>query len=102
MSSGLLVAHYAPFDMGVLAKCLRGYGVSWKPVAAYACTCAMGRAAYPRLQNHKLDTLCGHVGLSLNHHHAGSDSRAAAELLLDYQRRGLDVRRFIRRYTLGG
>ena len=27
MSSGLLVAHNAPFDMSVLAKCLRGYGI---------------------------------------------------------------------------
>ena len=100
--SGLLVAHYAPFDMGVLGKCLRGYGIAWKPTVPYACTCAMGRAAYPGLPNHKLDTLCGRVGIDLDHHHAGSDSRAAAELLLDYQRRGLDVARYTRRYALGG
>lgn len=98
--SGLPVAHYAPFDMGVLQKCLRDYGVAWKPYANYACTCAMGRVAYPALANHKLDTLCGHVGIDLNHHHAGSDSRAAALLLIDYMNRGLDVRRFIRRQYL--
>ena len=98
--SGLLVAHYAPFDMGVLQKCLRDYGIVWKPSVNYACTCAMGRVAYPALPNHKLNTLCGHVGVDLDHHHAGSDSRAAAMLLLDYMNRGLDVRRFIRRQVL--
>ncbi|MFH1879469.1 MAG: exonuclease domain-containing protein [Bacillota bacterium] len=32
--SGVLVAHYAPFDMGVLDKCLRAYGVGWQPSPA--------------------------------------------------------------------
>ena len=100
--SGVLAAHYAPFDMGVLGKCLRAYGIAWQPYARYACTCTMGRAAYPRLANHKLNTLCEHVGIALDHHHAGSDSRAAAELLLDYEARGLDVKRYIRRYPLCG
>ena len=100
--SGLLGAHYAPFDMGVLQKCLRAYGVAWKPYASYVCTCAMGRVAYPGLYNHKLDTLCAHTGIDLDHHHAGSDSRAAAQLLLHYQSRGLDEKKFIRRYFLGG
>ena len=27
--SGMLVAHNAPFDMGVLAKCLDAYGIRW-------------------------------------------------------------------------
>ena len=27
LSSGVLVAHNAPFDLGVLKKCLRGYGI---------------------------------------------------------------------------
>jgi DNA polymerase III epsilon subunit-like protein len=99
--SGLLGAHYAPFDMSVLEKCLRAYGIAWKPCVSYVCTCAMGRAAYPGLENHKLNTLCAHVGIGLDHHHAGSDSRAAALLLLNYQSRGLDVKRFTRRYFLG-
>ncbi|MFH1512428.1 MAG: 3'-5' exonuclease [Bacillota bacterium] len=95
--SGVLVAHYAPFDMGVLDKCLRAYGVGWQPSARYACTCAMGRAAYPGLPNHKLSTLCAHLGIELSHHHAGSDSRAAALLLIDYMQNGIDVKRHIRR-----
>ena len=102
MDSGTLVAHYAVFDMGVLEKCLRTYGIAWKPCVGYACTCVMGRVSYPRLINHKLDTLCAHAGIELNHHHAGSDSRATAGLLIDYIRRGLDVDRFTGRYNLIG
>ena len=29
MGSGILVAHNAPFDMGVLKKCLEDYGIRW-------------------------------------------------------------------------
>lgn len=100
MSSGLLVAHYAPFDMGVLAKCLSAYQIEWRSFTYYACTCAMGRACYPWLKNHKLDTLCSHLGLALDHHSAGSDSRACAELLLNYIKHNLKVDRFKRLYDL--
>ena len=94
LESGLLVAHNAPFDMGVLARCLRAYCVDWRDTAAYACTCQMGRRCYPELPNHRLDTLCGHRGIALDHHQASSDSRACAQLLLNYIDRGLDVRKF--------
>lgn len=100
MGSGLLIAHNAPFDMSVLAQCLSAYQIEWQPFTYYACTCVMGRACYPSLENHKLNTLCEYLGLDLDHHNAGSDSRACAELLLDYTRRGLMVDRFLRRYDL--
>lgn len=100
MSSGLLIAHNAPFDMGVLAQCLNDYRIEWQPFTYYACTCVMGRACYPGLENHKLNTLCDHLNLDLDHHNAGSDSRACAELLLDYIRHGLQPDRFLRRYDL--
>lgn len=99
-SSGLLVAHNATFDMGVLAKCLRDYGISWRTSADYACTVQMGRKCYPGLPNHKLDTLCRHLRIPLDHHRAGSDSRACASLLIDYQKHGLDPARFQRAYAL--
>ena len=92
--SGLLVAHNAPFDMGVLAKCLRAYCVEWRDTAAYACTVQMGRRCYPALPNHRLNTLCEYLSIPLDHHQAGSDSRACAQLLLNYIDRGLDVRKF--------
>ena len=101
LSSGLLVAHNAPVDMGVLAKCLNAYDIEWKPSAAYACTYRMGKECYPELPNHKLSTLSAHLGISLDHHQADSDSRACALLLVNYLERGLDVRRFRRQYDLG-
>ncbi|WP_442871468.1 exonuclease domain-containing protein [Caproiciproducens sp.] len=100
IGSGLLIAHNAPFDMGVLAQCLNDYGIEWHPFTYYACTCAMGRACYPQLQNHKLNTLCDYLNLNLDHHNAGSDSRACAELLLDYMHHGVQPNRFLRRYDL--
>lgn len=100
MESGLLIAHNAPFDMSVLAKCLRRYDIPWKRYVNYACTCRMGRACYPELYNHKLNTLSSYCGIFLNHHEAGSDSRAAALLLKNYLDRGLSTDRFVRTYDM--
>ena len=100
MDSGLLVAHNAPFDLSVLAKCLRDYGVRWHPRKDYICTCQMGRRLLPGLPNHKLNTLCEYFELDLDHHHAGSDSRACGEILLHYLRSGADIAPFVRTYDL--
>ena len=83
MDSGLLLAHNAPFDMAVLAKCLRAYGIDWQRYVPYACTCAMSKRCCPSLINHKLDTLCRYYGIALDHHQASSDSHACAQLFLD-------------------
>ena len=100
LDSGLLIAHNATFDMTVLAKCLRDYGIAWRSSAAYACTVRMGRSCCPELPNHKLNTMCTYLQIPLHHHQAGSDSRACAQLLLHYLDRGLDIRRFRRTYDL--
>ena len=100
MDSGLLVAHNAPFDMSVLAKCLRYYDIRWHPCVEYACTCRMGRRLLPHLPNHRLNTLCDYLGIGLDHHHAGSDSRACGEILLHYLRSGAEIERFVRGYDM--
>ncbi len=100
MESGLLLAHNAPFDMAVLSKCLRRYDLDERPVMDYACTCAMGRKCYPQLPNHKLDTVCGYLGIELDHHRAGSDSRACAQLFINYMSCGADVEKFRRHYDI--
>ena len=99
-SSGLLVAHNAPFDMSVLAKCLRDYGIRWRPSVPYACTCQMSRRLLPQLPNHRLNTLCDFLGLELDHHRAGSDSLACGEILLHHLRSGANMTPFIRTYDL--
>lgn len=99
MSSGVLVAHNAAFDMGVLKKCLRDYGILWKPAADYCCTVQMGRRLLPGI-SHKLNCMCDYYGIELDHHQADSDSRAAAEILIHYMESGADINKFIKRYTL--
>ncbi len=96
MESGLPVAHNAPFDMGVLAKCLNAYNIEWKPWVRYACTVRMSRACIPEAPNHKLNTLCDWLGLELLHHNAGSDAHAAAEILCYCLRHGVQVKDHIR------
>jgi len=97
MSSGILVAHNAVFDLGVLRHCLRDYGITWKKTAKYLCTVQMGRKLLPGME-HKLNVLCDHYGISLDHHNAASDSRACAEILLRYREICEDTDRFIRTY----
>ena len=100
LGSGLLLAHNAPFDVSVLAKCLRDYGIPWRRSVPYACTCQMARRLLSGLPNHRLNTLCDYFGLELDHHHAGSDSRACGELLLRYMDLGADLRGFVRTYDM--
>ena len=100
LSSGILVAHNASFDMGVLKKCLRDYGISWRKTVPCCCTVMMGRRLLPGI-GHKLNELCDYYGIELDHHKADSDSRAAAEILMRYVRGGAAVEEFVREYCLG-
>ncbi|MDE7360418.1 MAG: 3'-5' exonuclease [Oscillospiraceae bacterium] len=99
MSGGILVAHNAVFDMSVLKCCLRDYGILWKPSAKYICTVQVGRKLLPKM-SHKLNVMCEYYGIDLNHHHAASDSRACAEILLKYVESGADINSYIKSYQL--
>ena len=99
MSSGLLVAHNAVFDIGVLQKCLRDYDIEWKPYVRYLCTVQMGRKLLPGM-SHRLNVLCDYYGICLDHHQAASDSHACAEILLRYLEDGAVIRQHIRTYSL--
>ncbi len=100
MSSGILAAHNAVFDLGVLKKCLRDYGIPWKSTAKYCCTVQMGRRLVPGI-SHSLNVMCDHYGIALDHHQADSDSHACAELLLRYLADGANEGDFIRTYRMG-
>ncbi len=102
LKSGLLVAHNAQFDMSVLSKCLRDYGIPHSGLTSYACTCRMGKKLLPGLENHRLDTICRALFIDLDHHNAGSDARACAEILLHYIKNGAIVEDFVRCYDLDG
>jgi len=98
--SGLVMAHNAPFDMSVLGKCLKDYGIEWKEKVNYACTCNIAKKLFPKLPDHKLDTMCAYFDIELNHHNAASDSHACAELMLNYLSRDFDINKYIRTYDL--
>ena len=100
LDGAVLAAHNAAFDMGVLARCLRAYSIDWWDRVDYVCTVAMGRRCYPALPDHKLNTLCAYRGIRLDHHRAGSDSRACAALLIDYMDHGIEPERFLRAYDM--
>ena len=99
MSSGILVAHNAVFDLGVLKKCLQDYGIPWKGSVRYCCTARMGRVLLPDMR-HRLNDMCEYYGIELDHHKADSDSHACAEILLQYFLSGADERKFIRTYRM--
>ena len=97
LERGILCAHNAPFDLGVLGRCLLDYGIVWKPVGEYVCTCQIGRRLLPQAPNHRLDTLAGLLRLPLQHHNALSDTRACAGLLQYYLSQG-ELSRYRRCY----
>ncbi len=99
MNDSILVAHNAPFDMSVFKCCLQDYGIIWMIHAPYLCTVQIGRRVLPKM-SHKLNALCDYYGIELDHHHAGSDSLACAEILLRYIEDGADINQFIKTYSL--
>ena len=78
--NALLAAHNAAFDMGVLGALLGHYNIPF--ACDYFCTLAASRAVWPDLPAHDLKTVSKHLGVELNHHHAGSDANAAARMIL--------------------
>ena len=87
LEKGVLCAHNAVFDLGVLSRCLHDYGIEWKARADYVCTCQIGRRLIPEAPNHKLNTLADLLRIPLQHHNALSDARACAALLQYYRGR---------------
>jgi DNA polymerase-3 subunit epsilon len=82
-----LVAHNAGFDRRVLQGCCAAAGLA-PPALPFLCTLKGSRRAL-HLPSHKLSDVCAHFAIDLTHHHAESDARAAAEILLRLRDLGL-------------
>jgi DNA polymerase-3 subunit epsilon len=77
-----VVAHYAPFDMGVINDECQRCGLPL-PEFRFVCSCALSRFVVPELESHALEPLCAHFGISTDgHHRAGSDALMTAKLML--------------------
>jgi len=100
IGDGVLVAHNATFDMAVLAKCLRAYGILWKKQTKYCCTVQMSKASLPELCDHKLNTVADYLECELDHHNAGSDSRVCAEIFIYCVSHGLSPEAYYRDYDV--
>jgi DNA polymerase III subunit epsilon len=81
LENQIVVAHNASFDMSVLRHSLYTAEIPF-PNISYLCTLRISKKTWPGLDQYKLDFLADFHNLQLDHHEAGSDSRAAAELLL--------------------
>lgn len=78
----LVAAHNLPFDRGVLQGCIDYYGLE-QPHFQTLCTVQTSRKLLTDMPNHKLNTVCRHLGIELErHHHALDDSNACAAILL--------------------
>jgi DNA polymerase-3 subunit epsilon len=79
--TGLVAAHNAVFDVGVLTACAEEW--TREPLSGrYLCTLALARSLLPGLPNYKLPTLAGLLGIPLDHHDALSDATACAHLAI--------------------
>lgn len=81
-----LLAHNASFDIAVLRSSLERYEIEPLASLGYHCTVSMARKVWPALANHKLNSVCDHCGIELQHHDAASDAAACARIALASRR----------------
>ena len=82
VGSALVVAHYTPFDIGVIREACAVTGVEC-PELYFACTRQISRMVWPELSSYCLPDLASSVGVELaNHHQAEDDAVAAAQVAI--------------------
>jgi len=76
-----IVAHNASFDMGFIKHNAREHGFECN--YNIVDTLKLARHLFPKLINHKLNTVANHLNIELlNHHRAMGDARATAQIFL--------------------
>lgn len=80
----LVVAHNAAFDNSILKGTLAYYGIE-EPHYMLLDTVRSSRKLLPDLENHKLNTVAMHLGITLDHHHNALDDAVAAANILIYE-----------------
>jgi len=96
LHSTIAVAH-SSFDFGAIRRASDGWECP-QPRCHWLDTACVARRAWPELPNHKLPTLCEHIGFAFQHHHALEDAKAAGHILLAAtQEAGLGLDDWLRR-----
>jgi len=78
-----LIAHNAPFDMGVIRDASDMWDIEW-PTVSYACTLTLARRIWPGQSSYSLLLICSALGIPFNPdeaHEALADARLAGALL---------------------
>ncbi len=82
IEGSILVCHNASFDTAVLRACLDYFHLPC-PECQYICTVKVSQAVWPAMENHRLNTVANSLGITLEHHKAGSDAHACGLILLE-------------------
>jgi DNA polymerase-3 subunit epsilon len=85
LADRLVTAHVATFDLGVLRQAVARYELDGIDLDA-VCSWRIARLAWPDLPAFGLGYLGQHLDLGFDHHQAGEDARACAEVLLSAER----------------
>jgi DNA polymerase III subunit epsilon len=75
-----VVAHYAPFDLGVIREAHLDAGVAW-PELTVACTVVLSRRAWPGQSSYSLPVIASYLQIdAFRHHDPRADAVACAEI----------------------
>lgn len=78
----VLVAHNAEFDISFIKTNSKRLNLNFDPT--FIDTMGFARSVLPNLKNHKLNTLCKELSVTLlNHHRASCDAQACGGILLE-------------------
>jgi len=81
LARGLILAHNASFDIGVLRAGLARAGLP-VPDLSYLCTVQVARRVFPAPEGCGLGKVARRLGIRFEHHDAGEDAYACAEIAL--------------------
>lgn len=84
-----MAAHNAPFDSGVLNACCEAAGLP-KPAHRFVCTVRLARSTWS-IYPTKLNNVCQHLDIELNHHEALSDALACARIVIAAEKKGVKI-----------
>lgn len=78
-----LVAHYAKFDMDVLAEELAGNELAF-PSCPVFCTCVLSQAMFPEMPQHRLQDVTEKIGFNLEQRYNAMAQARACVAIVEY------------------
>jgi DNA polymerase-3 subunit epsilon len=81
INNKVLIAHNAAFDMYALKDVLDLYNLEYPRIIAY-CSYRLSKKVFPGLFSYNLAAVSNYLNIALEHHRAGNDAKACAEICL--------------------